>query len=111
MSNHFIALSMHTCISGVKKFGTSREPTIKAVNDRVWRSKNRGDPHCRQKYRLDVGEDRYTSGWPLVTLTSFDGININAIKGAPEARWHMRQWQMALSAGVPLASYRIEPQR
>ena len=35
-------------------------------------------------------------GTPLVTLALSDGMNSNPMYGAPDARWHMRQWQMAL---------------
>ena len=43
-------------------------------------------------------------GSPLVTLTLSDGMNSSPIYGAPDARWHMRQWQVPLSEGAPEAS-------
>jgi hypothetical protein len=77
---------------------------MRAVKERVWRSKNSGDPQCRQKCRFEVGDDWWMCGWPLVTLTLLDGMNSNPVKGAPDARWHMRQWQIPLREGTPLAS-------
>jgi hypothetical protein len=84
---------------------------VRPVAARVCRSKKSCVPQCAQKCRLAVGEDRYICGSPLVTATPSDGIKNSARKGAPDARWHIRQWQMALSIGVPRASNRIAPHR
>jgi hypothetical protein len=41
-------------------------------------------------------------GSPLITFTLSDGIKSRAMKGAPDTRWHIRQWQMPLSKAPAL---------
>jgi len=81
---------------GLNALGLSSDPTAIAHKPRVWRTKNKGDPQSGQKCLPDVGEDEYMRGLPFVTFTSSDDLKSNAMKGAPDARWHMRQWQIRL---------------
>src|SRR5690348_1940708 len=73
------------------------------------RRKLRGVPHLSQKSRSAIEEDRKAAGLPRVQAKSPRSMSAKEAKGAPEAFWHMRQWQMLTFLGGADSVNRMAP--
>src|ERR1700692_2866352 len=74
----------------------------------MWR-KLSGVPQSLQKSRSAVEEDRNVAGLPRVQAKSVFSISANEAKGAPEAFWHIRQWQTLTFLGGADSAKRMAP--
>src|ERR1700746_3843201 len=73
------------------------------------RRKLNGVPQLAQKSRIAMEEERNAAGLPRVQLKSSLAISAKDAKGAPEAFWHIRQWQMLTLSGAALIAKRLAP--
>src|SRR5260370_32131026 len=73
------------------------------------RRKLSGVPQSLQKSRTAIEEDWNAAGLPRVQAKSACSISANEANGAPEAFWHIRQWQMLILAGSPDSAKRTAP--
>src|ERR1700738_3575287 len=74
----------------------------------MWR-KLSGVPQSLQKSRSAVEEDRNVAGLPRVQAKSVFSISAKEANGAPEAFWHIRQWQTLTFLGGAERAKRNEP--
>src|SRR6201985_4010125 len=58
-----------------------------------------GVPQAAQKSRSAIEEERNADGLPRVQAKSVFSISAKDANGAPEAFWHIRQWQMLILVG------------
>ena len=73
------------------------------------RRKLNGVPQAAQKSRSAIEEERNAAGWPRVQTKSLVSISAKEANGAPEAFWHIRQWQMLTLAGGAVSAKRTAP--
>ena len=73
------------------------------------RRKLSGVPQSLQKSRSAVEEERNVAGLPRVQAKSVYSISANEANGAPEAFWHIRQWQMLTFLGGADNAKRMAP--
>src|ERR1700733_365094 len=73
------------------------------------RRKLKGVPQSRQKSRSAMEEERNAAGSPRVQVKSLFSISAKEAKGAPDAFWHIRQWQMLTLVGGADRAKRIAP--
>src|SRR6202012_988201 len=73
------------------------------------RRKLKGVPQSRQKSRSAIEEERNAAGWPRVQAKSPFSISAKDENGAPDAFWHIRQWQMLTLVGGADSAKRIAP--
>src|ERR1700736_4565183 len=87
------------CRIGTTRSGRSNVPVMISMRGpSMWR-KLRGVPQSLQKSRSAVEEDRNAAGLPRVQAKSLFSISAKDANGAPEAFWHIRQWQMLIFRG------------
>ena len=63
------------------------------------RRKLNGVPQAAQKSRSAIEEDLNAAGLPRVQAKSAWSMSAKEANGAPEAFWHIRQWQMLILVG------------
>src|ERR1700727_3449321 len=73
------------------------------------RRKLKGVPQSRQKSRSATEDERNAAGSPRVQAKSLFSISARDAKGAPDAFWHIRQWQMLTLVGGADRAKRIAP--
>ena len=97
---------------GLTKFGLSSEAIVSVINSGCLVSqKLRDDPHSAQNPRVTYSEDLYLVDLPFVHVSSFVWKSIQLTTGAPEAFWHMPQWQYSVAKGEPETQYLTALQR
>src|SRR5262249_17153666 len=73
------------------------------------RRKLRGVPQLGQKSAIAMEEERNAAGVPRVQLKSSLATSAKEANGAPEAFWHIRQWQMLTFNGAAVIAKRMAP--
>src|SRR3981189_2905125 len=73
------------------------------------RRKLSGVPQAAQKSRIAMEEDWNAAGLPRVQAKSSCSMSAKEANGAPEAFWHIRQWQMLILAGGFDTAKRMAP--
>src|SRR5258707_11007034 len=73
------------------------------------RRKLSGVPQAAQKSRSAIEEDLKAAGLPRVQLKSACSMSAKEANGAPDAFWHIRQWQMLILAGGAGSAKRTAP--
>jgi hypothetical protein len=73
------------------------------------RRKLSGVPQSRQKSRIAMEEERNAAGLPRVQAKSLFSMSAKDANGAPEAFWHIRQWQMLILLGGADSAKRMAP--
>src|ERR1700710_1861850 len=93
--------SVPYCRVGTSRSGRSKVPVMISIRGPSTRRKLKGVPQAAQKSRIAIEEDLNAAGWPRVQLKSACSISAKEANGAPEAFWHIRQWQTDILAGAP----------
>src|SRR6185437_3252947 len=101
--------SVPYCRVGTTRSGRSNAPVMISIFAPSIRRKLKGVPQAAQKSRSAIDEDRNADGLPRVQAKSAFAISANDAKGAPEAFWHIRQWQMLIFAGGADSAKRTAP--
>src|ERR1700741_4787270 len=73
------------------------------------RRKLRGVPQAAQKCRSAIEEERNAAGLPRVQAKSAFSMSAKDANGAPDAFWHIRQWQMLTFLGGADSAKRMAP--
>src|SRR3954466_1781915 len=73
------------------------------------RRKLSGVAQSAQKWRSAMDEDWNAAGLPRVQLKSACSMSAKEANGAPDAFWHIRQWQMLILAGGADSAKRTAP--
>src|SRR5947207_1820058 len=94
---------------GMTRSGWSKVPVMISIRDPPIRRKLRGVPQAAQKSRSAMEEDWNAAGLPLVQAKSACSISAKEANGAPDAFWHIRQWQMLTLAGGADSAKRTAP--
>src|SRR2546423_14938897 len=94
---------------GMTWSGWSKVPVMISIRGPPIRRKLRGVPQAAQKSRSAMDEDWKAAGLPLVQLKSACSMSANDANGAPDAFWHIRQWQMLIFAGAADSAKRTAP--
>ena len=63
-----------------------------------------GVPQAGQKYRSAIEEEWNVAGVPRVQVRFSRLMSANDANGAPEAFWHIRQWQMLTRVGAAVSA-------
>src|ERR1700751_6328955 len=101
--------SVPYCRVGIPRPGRSKLPVMISMRGPSMRRKLRGVPQLAQKSRSAIEEERNAAGLPLVQVKSACSISAKEANGAPEAFWHIRQWQMLTLTGAAETAKRIAP--
>src|SRR6516162_2444279 len=101
--------SVPYCRVGITRSGRSKAPVMISMRGPSMRRKLRGVPQLAQKSRIAMEEEWNEAGVPRVQLKSSFSISAKDANGAPEAFWHIRQWQMLTFTGAALTAKRIAP--
>src|SRR3954465_14229292 len=101
--------SVPYCRVGTTRSGRSNVPVMISIRGPPMRRKLRGVPQSEQKSRSAMDEDWKAAGLPRVQLKSSCSMSAKEAKGAPEAFWHIRQWQMLILAGAFDTAKRMAP--
>src|SRR6266700_7916614 len=101
--------SVPNCLVGTSRSGRSNVPVMISILGPPMRRKLKGVPQAAQKSRIAIDEDWNAAGLPRVQLKSVCSMSAKEANGAPDAFWHIRQWQMLIRAGVPDAAKRTAP--
>src|SRR5258708_29790989 len=101
--------SVPYCRVGMIWSGRSNAPVMISIRGPSMRRKLRGVPQAAQKSRSAIDEDLNAAGLPRVQLKSACSMSAKEANGAPDAFWHIRQWQMLIFAGAPDTAKRIAP--
>src|ERR1700761_3477245 len=101
--------SVPYCRVGITRSGRSKAPVMISMRGPSMRRKLKGVPQSVQKSRIAIDEDLNAAGLPLVQAKSTCSISAKEAKGAPEAFWHIRQWQMLILAGAAFTAKRMAP--
>src|SRR5579872_739815 len=101
--------SVPYCRVGIMRSGLSKVPVMISMLGPSMRRKLKGVPQFAQKSRIAMEEERNAAGVPRVQLKSSLAISAKEANGAPEAFWHIRQWQMLTLRGAALIAKRIAP--
>src|SRR6185436_15811744 len=99
------------CSDGASVLGSSKEATARSMVSAPVRCQTRAEPHSAQKPRSATVDERRIRGRASRKSTLDLGYVAQAIIGAPEAFWHIRQWQKLTWEGEPPARKRTAPQR
>src|SRR5436309_109342 len=101
--------SVPYCRVGMIWSGRSKVPVMISIRGPSMRRKLKGVPQSAQKSRIAIEEDLNAAGLPRVQLKSECSMSANEANGAPDAFWHIRQWQMLILAGSPDNAKRTAP--
>src|SRR6185437_2649759 len=101
--------SVPYCRVGTSRSGRSKVPVMISIRSPSMRRKLSGVPQSAQKSRIAIDEERNAAGLPRVQAKSLFLISANDAKGAPEAFWHIRQWQMLILVGAVVSAKRMAP--
>src|SRR6478672_7738398 len=101
--------SVPNCRVGITRSGRSKLPVRISIFGPSMRRKLSGVPQSAQKSRSAIEEDWNADGLPRVQLKSACSISAKEANGAPDAFWHIRQWQMLILAGAPDTAKRTAP--
>src|SRR5258708_1870598 len=101
--------SVPNCLVGTIWSGWSKAPVMISILGPPMRRKLNGVPQAAQKSRSAMDEDLNAAGLPRVQAKSACSISAKEANGAPEAFWHIRQWQMLILAGSPDSAKRTAP--
>src|SRR3954453_21646359 len=91
--------SVPYCRVGITRSGWSNVPVMISILPPSIRRKLRGVPHAAQKSRSAMEEERNAAGVPRVQAKSLRSISARDANGAPDAFWHIRQWQTLTFTG------------
>src|SRR5580704_140222 len=86
--------SVPNCCIGTTRSGRSKAPVMISILGPSMRRKLSGVPQSLQKSRSAMEEERNAAGLPRVQAKSPRSMSAHDANGAPEAFWHIRQWQM-----------------
>src|SRR3569833_2388654 len=92
--------SVPYCRVGTTRSGRSNAPVMISIRGPPIRRKLNGVPQAAQKSRTAIEEDWNEAGLPRVQAKSSCSMSAREAKGAPDAFWHIRQWQMLTLAGT-----------
>src|SRR5581483_2050485 len=101
--------SVPYCRVGIIRSGLSKVPVMISILGPSMRRKLKGVPQLAQKSRIAIEEERNAAGVPRVQLKSCLAMSAKEANGAPEAFWHIRQWQMLTFKGGALIAKRMAP--
>src|SRR4030088_2408349 len=101
--------SVPNCLVGTIWSGWSNVPVMISILGPPMRRKLRGVPQAAQKSRSAMDEDLNAAGLPRVQAKSACSISAKEANGAPEAFWHIRQWQTLILAGGADSAKRTAP--
>src|SRR6266702_2026021 len=101
--------SVPYCRVGMIWSGRSKVPVMISILGPSMRRKLNGVPQAAQKSRSAIDEDLNAAGLPRVQAKFSFSMSANEANGAPEAFWHIRQWQMLILAGNPDSAKRTAP--
>src|SRR5579863_6376974 len=101
--------SLPYCWIGTTRSGRSKVPVMISILGPSIRRKLSGVPQSRQKSRSAIEEERNAAGLPRVQAKSVFSISAKEANGAPEAFWHIRQWQMLTFFGGAESAKRMAP--
>src|SRR5581483_10672566 len=96
--------SVPYCRVGITRSGRSKVPVRISIRGPSMRRKLRGVPQSRQKSRSAIEEDLNAAGLPRVQEKSFLSISTKVANGAPDAFWHIRQWQRLTRTGAAFSA-------
>ena len=94
---------------GTTRSGRSKAPVMISIRGPSMRRKLSGVPQSLQKSRSAIEEERKAAGLPRVHAKSLFSISAKEANGAPEAFWHIRQWQMLTFPGGADSAKRMAP--
>src|ERR1700727_2093015 len=92
--------SVPNCWIGTIRSGRSNAPVMISIRGPSMRRKLRGVPQAAQKSRSAMEEERNAAGLPRVQAKSLRSMSAKDANGAPDAFWHIRQWQMLTLIGA-----------
>src|ERR1700716_612337 len=101
--------SVPYCRVGTRRSGRSKVPVMISIRGPPMRRKLSGVPQAAQKSRSAIDEDLNAAGVPRVQLKSACSISAKEANGAPDAFWHIRQWQTLILAGGADSAKRTAP--
>src|SRR6185312_8691258 len=101
--------SVPNCRVGITRSGRSKAPVMISIRGPPMRRKLSGVPQAEQKSRSAIDEDLNEAGLPLVQVKSPFSMSAKDANGAPEAFWHIRQWQMLILTGAAFTAKRMAP--
>src|SRR5437588_8727406 len=101
--------SVPYCRVGITRSDRSNVPVMISIRGRSIRRKLRGVPQAGQKSRSAIEEDLNAAGLPRVQAKSLLSMSAKEANGAPEAFWHIRQWQMLTFTGGAVTAKRMAP--
>src|SRR5882757_5994113 len=101
--------SVPYCRVGTSRSGRSKVPVIISIRGPSMTWKLSGVPQAAQKSRSAIGEDLNDDGLLRVQAKSSCSMSAKEANGAPEAFWHIRQWQMLILAGGFDTAKRMAP--
>src|SRR4030081_3928883 len=88
--------SVPYCRVGTTRSGRSNAPVMISILGPLMRRKLKGVPQAAQKLRSATDEDRNAAGVPRVQAKALCSMSAKDANGAPDAFWHIRQWQMLI---------------
>ena len=91
------------CMSGLKSAGSSSVADVTPMTPPAFRRENSGVPHSGQEPRSMASEEANQFTLP-VTLRSSIRNRRRALKAAPIAFWHSRQWHTRSLIGASVHS-------
>src|SRR5438874_2583751 len=101
--------SVPYCRVGTTRSGRSNAPVMISIRGPPIRRKLSGVPQSAQKSRSAIEEDWNAAGLPRVQEKSACSMSAKEANGAPDAFWHIRQWQMLILAGGADTAKRTAP--
>src|SRR6478736_1738132 len=101
--------SVPYCRVGTTRSGRSNAPVMISIRGPPMRRKLKGVPQAAQKSRSAIEEDLKAAGLPRVQVKSACSMSAKEANGAPDAFWHIRQWQTLILAGGADSAKRMAP--
>src|SRR5437763_17167770 len=101
--------SVPNCRVGTTMSGRSNVPVMISILGPPMRRKLKGVPQAEQKSRSAIEDDWNAAGLPRVPAKSSCSMSAKEANGAPDAFWHIRQWQMLILAGAFDTAKRMAP--
>src|SRR5262245_2216689 len=101
--------SVPYCRVGATMSGRSKAPVMISIRGPSMRRKLKGVPQTAQKSRSAIEDERNEAGLPRVQAKSAWSMSAKEANGAPEAFWHILQWQMLIRVGAAVTAKRMAP--
>src|ERR1700716_2186296 len=101
--------SVPNCWVGTIRSGRSNAPVMISIRGPPTRRKLNGVPQSAQKSRSAMEEERNAAGLPPGPAEVLRSISAKEASGAPDAFWHIRQWQMLTFTGAADTAKRTAP--